>query len=614
MKHRIDLQLLEYNRQGLIPGPQEDEEAYIQRAEYCLNLKNELPKILNHGLPFDRTDLQSNQEIIQEGCERAKNLYDISPSWVPLFFSNYKLPFWQGGCAWIFQRTEASPTSAFFQLRQHFRKNVNYLGLYHRNELISHELSHVGRMMYEEPKFEEILAFDSSTSVFRRFFGPIVKSSYESSIFILILFFIVLFDFLSLIQGYTEWSVLSHFARLTLAAIVGYALVRLCIRQKQFRACKNKLCITLQNEDQARGVLYRLTDQEIIHLGRLTPDEIRSYAQAQNLKSIRWKIIHEAYFTNVIPSDHYDGVHFHNTPPSPSRNLKTVLKWMISRKPHPWPKKVQIKPAKPSFKLNEKELSVTFVNHSTFLIQWGHINILTDPIWSERCSPISFWGPKRVHDPGIQFEDLPPIHLVLVSHNHYDHMDLPTLKRLQQVHQPTIITGLGNQEYLNRKGLNKVIELDWWQETRLFDSLEIAFVPAQHFSMRNIFNKDKTLWGGFILKKDNEILYFAGDTGFTPQFENIKNRYGPPKISFLPIGAFEPRWFMKEAHMSPEEAISAHLILGSKQSLPIHFGTFPLSDESIHEPVEQLLKGLQKHHISEAEFPILQPGQSLGIK
>lgn len=597
-------QLFEYNSLGLIPGPEESEEAFLKRAHYCLNLKAQIPEMLGHDLPFIVEE--AGEESLKEGCQETSFLYGISPSWVPLFYSNYKLPLWQGGCAWIFQQKQDSPTAAFFQLRQKFRTSKKYLGLYDRTELMSHELSHVGRMVFEEPKFEEILAYQSSKSSFRRFFGPIIQSSYESTIFVLLLFTLLFIDFFSLLQG-TENSSLSFFAKTMLACFVLYGLGRLCIRQRQYKNCKRQLNKVLFDIRKSKAVTYRLTDKEIMSFGKFSPAEIKSYAEEQNTKNLRWKLINKAYFCNPS-SDHYDGMHFHNIPPT-DRGFKDFLKWMISRKPHRWPKKIPLifftKPP-----IAEKECMITFVNHSTLLIQWKNLNILTDPIWSKRCGPFNILGPKRVHSPGIAFENLPPIHIVLISHNHYDHMDLPTLNRLQKTHNPFFFTGLGNRNYLENNNLTNVVELDWW-ENALHHDLQIVFVPAQHFSMRNPWNKNKTLWGGFVLKKGSEAIYFAGDTGYTSQFEEIKNRFGPIKAAALPIGAFEPRWFMEPAHMSPEDATKAHLKLESQQSIAIHFGTFPLSDEAIDTPVKELRSHMEKSNIPLEKFWIPQPGESL---
>ncbi len=659
-------ELLEYNIAGLIPGPSETEQAFFERADYCYHLKSQITEILPQKLLFS-SEQSHLDEILEEGCERARHFYDIYPTWVPLFFSNYRLPFWQGGCAWIFQQKEDSPTSAFFQIRQRFRNSKKYLGLYDRAELISHELSHVGRMKYEEPKYEEILAYRSSKSSFRRFFGPIIQSSYESTIFLLFLLLVLFLDFFTLNHGYENLAYLSLIGRLIILGMIGYGLIRLWCRQMRYKACLNNLRKIFFNVEKADAVIYRLTDKEIASFAQMTTEEIQHYADTEKTQTLRWKVIFEAYFKptsrpiklppemclfpnfrspiftyfnqvcqkltfktqkkirnssgacighklgfkHMTLSDHYDGIHFHNNPPI-DHSFKDVLKWIVTRRPARWPKKIFKYPeAKPKHNIDEDELLITFVNHSTLLVQWGDIHILTDPIWSKRASPVQWLGPKRICEPGINFEDLPSIDLVLISHNHYDHMDLATLKQLQAKFQPIFITGLGNRDYLERKHFEKVIELDWWQAITPIKNLEVIFVPAQHFSSRNIFNKNKTLWGGFILRKESEVLYFAGDTAYTSVFKKLKDCFGPPKISFLPIGAFEPRWFMQIVHMSPEEAIQAHQDLGSLKSIGIHFGTFHLADEDFEAPVRLLKEGLKKNQISEETFQILKPGESL---
>lgn len=597
-----------YNSQGLIPGPSETEEAFLVRAEYCLNLQKTLPNFFGNDLPFSLDDMHTTHEILQNGYRITQRFYDICPTWVPLFFSNFKLSFWHGGCAWIFQHTPETPTSAFFQLRQAFRNSKKYWGLYDRTELISHELSHVGRMKFEEPRFEEILAYRSSKSNLRRFFGPIVQSSIESMIFVLLLLFLIILDTISLV--YQDLSSLAYGVRLLVLGAMGFGLFRLFLRQWQFSKCMKALRTTFSSAKQADAVSYRLTDEEIVFMGKSSPTLIKKYALEQQEHSFRWKMIYSCYFKNILSSDHYDGTHYHNVPPT-NQKMLDVIKWMIVGKSAPWPKKIPDYPfSKPPKVLKTDELLITFVNHSTLLIQWGTLNFLTDPIWSERCSPLKTMGPKRVHAPGIHFDDLPPIDYVLLSHNHYDHMDLPTLYKLQMDHNPLFITGLGNQDYLYKKGLENVVELDWWEEIHLKEPLQIVYTPAQHFSMRHPGNRNQTLWGGFVIKNKEHRVYFAGDTAWTPYFSEIHKRLGSPHLSFLPIGAFEPRWFMKPAHMSPEEAVKAHLELNSRKSIAIHYGTFHLADESLEAPVEQLKMNLKKFKIVENDFLVLKPGEN----
>lgn len=299
-------------------------------------------------------------------------------------------------------------------------------------------------------------------------------------------------------------------------------------------------------------------------------------------------------------SDHFDGKNFHNYE-NKDRSFSEVFDWWKTRKPAAWPEKVDVHPA--DVPLRSDLLLITYVNHSTFLIQWGNVNILTDPIWSERASPFSFIGPKRHHVPGIDFDKLPPIDFVLVSHNHYDHMDLDTLKRLDDKFHPTFITGLGNDTYLKKNGIANVIGLDWWES-----NFGITYVPAEHFSARWPWDRNKMLWGGFIIQHEGETLYFAGDTAYGKFFQEIHKRFGSPKVAFLPIGAYEPRWFMKPAHMNPEEALNAQLDLGAKTAIAMHWGTFQLADEARDQPVIDLRQARTNER-----FLVLEPGQSINV-
>lgn len=299
-------------------------------------------------------------------------------------------------------------------------------------------------------------------------------------------------------------------------------------------------------------------------------------------------------------SDHFNGKTFFNAEHR-VLNFSQVFEWMLTRKPEPWPDYVEIKQSIPP--KHSDILRITFINHSTFLIQWAGINILTDPMYSERASPFSFIGPKRHHDPGIAFENLPPIDYVLISHNHYDHMDLATLKALEEKFHPVFLTGLGNDAYLKGRGIDPVIGLDWWEDYRGF-----TYVPSEHFSSRWWKDRNRMLWGGFLIHHGGEYLYFAGDTAFGSHFNTISSKYGPPKVSFLPIGAYEPRWFMETNHMDPIDALEAHRLLGSKTSIGMHFGTFQMADESREGP-QQIL---QRERTTERFFTI-EPGQSVDL-
>jgi N-acyl-phosphatidylethanolamine-hydrolysing phospholipase D len=233
------------------------------------------------------------------------------------------------------------------------------------------------------------------------------------------------------------------------------------------------------------------------------------------------------------------------------------------------------------------QLTVTWVGHSSLLIQLNGLNILTDPMWSERASPVEFAGPRRWVAPGIAFEDLPPLDVVLESHNHYDHLDAGTVRRLARTHpQASWIVPLGLAAFVRKRGAraDTIAELDWWGEQKV-GPLRIAATPAQHFSSRGFGDRGDTLWCGFALTgADGQGVYFAGDTGYHPEFGAIGERYGPFDVALMPIGAYEPRWFMRYLHMNPEEAVAAFLALNARAMVPIHWGTFKLTDEAMDEP------------------------------
>ncbi|PWB50054.1 MAG: hydrolase [Candidatus Methanoperedenaceae archaeon] len=303
---------------------------------------------------------------------------------------------------------------------------------------------------------------------------------------------------------------------------------------------------------------------------------------------------------------------FKNTE-KPSHGFADLLKWIFNRKRAKWPKWIESKPIVGNVsQANGDEIRVTFVNHSTFLIQVDGINILTDPIWSTWAGPLSFVGTKRIRAPGIKFEELPLIDVVLVSHNHYDHMDMPTLKALEKEFSPLFVVGLGNKKFLEKKGLKRVEELNWCEKASLSNG-SVFFVPAQHFSGRTPWNIDKSLWGGFMIESSQGQIYYAGDTGFGNFFEHLHANFSNIKVALLPIGAYEPRWFMGPIHMNPEDAVRAHQILKPKVSIGAHFGTFHLADEGFEAPKEELAINLSKNDVDPKEFIILNPGESVTI-
>jgi len=307
-------------------------------------------------------------------------------------------------------------------------------------------------------------------------------------------------------------------------------------------------------------------------------------------------------------SDHFDGAIFKNMNNVQAKGFGDVLKWMLQRDKKAWHPTPDIPPG-PVPKNNSENLTITFVNHSTFLIQWGGINILTDPIWSERTSPVSFAGPKRMRPPGIRFKDLPKIDVVLISHNHYDHLDLPTVKKLEREFAPLFVVPLGVDLFLKNKGITNITVMDWWEEFS-YSSFNIACVPAQHFSGRGMGDRDQTLWAGYVIMHEQKSIYFVGDTGYGSFFENIKQKYAPIEVALIPIGAYKPEWFMSPIHISPSEAVKVHKELGIGTSLAMHYGTFPLADDGKEDPVNDLQKALQEQNIDPEHFVILEEGKS----
>jgi L-ascorbate metabolism protein UlaG (beta-lactamase superfamily) len=308
-------------------------------------------------------------------------------------------------------------------------------------------------------------------------------------------------------------------------------------------------------------------------------------------------------------SDHFDGKRFHNPEPL-KKGFIDLLKWGLSRKPGPWPKSVDAAPGPVPMGQNDRgNIRITLVHHATVLIQMDGLNILTDPHWSDRASPIVFGGLKRVRPVGIRFEDLPKIHAVLISHDHYDHMDLPTLLRLQKVHSPKFFAGLGSRSYLEKMGISEVHEMDWWDDAPVTDDLRVHFVPANHFAARGIGDINARLWGGFVIEGPSGRVFFAGDTGWSDHFLRLSMRFKSFRVALLPIGAYLPRWFMSERHIDPMEAVHAHKIISAQNSIAIHHSTFQLADDGYEQPVKELLGELDKQYVSRDDFLVLDFGK-----
>jgi L-ascorbate metabolism protein UlaG (beta-lactamase superfamily) len=314
-------------------------------------------------------------------------------------------------------------------------------------------------------------------------------------------------------------------------------------------------------------------------------------------------------------TDHFTGEEFFNHVNS-DKGLIDIFKFGLpfAFVKEAWPDWIDSTPQKiPQPRLTGDAVSVTFINHSTLLIQVDGVNILTDPIFTQRTSTFSWIGPKRAQNPGVNLNDLPPIDIILVSHNHYDHLDLETLQLIfannPEDQPPLILSGLGNGLFFDDNELKNHQDLDWEQSVH-YKGLEFVFTESRHRSGRGITDQMKTLWGAFVIKTRMGNIYFAGDTGYGPHFKDARLRHGNFILSLLPIGAYEPQWFMSAAHLNPAEAVKAHLDLESRQSIGIHFGTFQLTYEGIDQPIKDLEKALRENQISETDFIVPEFGET----
>lgn len=317
-------------------------------------------------------------------------------------------------------------------------------------------------------------------------------------------------------------------------------------------------------------------------------------------------------YSEFQKSDHFNGSEFFMPNKKFDKNFLDLLKWQIYGDSKPWPKSIEV----PKINFTPYQGSATrisFLTHASFLIETPYCRIITDPHFSEYASPVQFAGPKRVRPPALSLEQLPPIDIVLISHNHYDHMDSHSVAELEKRFSPKFIVPLANRRHLESFGAKQVLELDWWQSIEALPNCKVSAVEVQHWSRRSLLDTNKSLWSGFVIESNKKKILFAGDTGYGPHFKKIYERYSAMDISLLPIGAYEPRWFMKDHHMNPEDAVLAHQDLHSKMSLGMHFGTFKLTDEAIDTPEKDLNQALVKYNIPNAQFEAAKYGKSYEI-
>jgi len=312
-------------------------------------------------------------------------------------------------------------------------------------------------------------------------------------------------------------------------------------------------------------------------------------------------------------SNHFNGERFLNPEGDPPQDRSGMIRFLLGRDRVPWPAMVPVVPSRPPARVAGRAMRVTWVGHATVLVQTQGLNILTDPIWSERASPVGFAGPKRVRAPGIRFADLPKIDLVLVSHNHYDHLDLPTLRRLWQRDRPLIVTSLGNDTVIAQAGVPAVTR-DWGGRVAIRPGIDVIVERVHHWGSRYGADRARALWSGFTVTLPGGNLFFAGDTAFGDGgWERAAAGDGPYRFAILPIGAYRPRALMASNHLDPAEAVAVFRTLDPAAALAIHWGTFQLTDEAIGEPPALLARTLAAQRIAPGRFRATEVGQAWDV-
>ena len=305
--------------------------------------------------------------------------------------------------------------------------------------------------------------------------------------------------------------------------------------------------------------------------------------------------------------------YFNSDPSVKLKSLSDVIKWRMTKDPSP--ERISIDLSDQWRNLDEDSTHyAVWIGHATYLINNGDLTVLTDPIFSGRASPISWAGPKRLIPPAIPLDELPKIDVIVISHNHYDHLDLPSLKALQNINpEVAIFVPSGDKKLLEGVSLNNVGEFNWW-DTRQIRQTDFTFTPVQHWSGRGAMDRNHSWWGGWFMKTPDLSIYHAGDTGYSEDFIGTREKLGAPDVAFIPIGAYSPRWFMKNQHVNPEEAVSVAIDLQVPRSYGMHWGTFILTDEPIEEPRETLARVLSERGLPIDFFTAPKPGEILELQ
>jgi L-ascorbate metabolism protein UlaG (beta-lactamase superfamily) len=340
-------------------------------------------------------------------------------------------------------------------------------------------------------------------------------------------------------------------------------------------------------------------------------------ASSSKFGHIKQHMPRNRYYSGPI-TDHFDGTRFRNLSGTKPRGLRALLKWQFATPSATWPKTFASPQSAdtPPQMIGGDQIRVSFIGHASYLLQSHGKAVLIDPVYSHRVGPMGIAGPRRVNAPGVAFDTLPKIDAVIVTHNHYDHMDMAVLKRLSVRDRPRFITPLGNDVILRRGigtlsgGNVDVLAMDWFDRTPLGEAIEITAVPTQHWSARGLGDRMHALWASFVIRFGNKTIYAVGDSGLGSGqiFQDVATRFPGIDLALLPIGAYEPRWFMKDQHMNPDDAVQAFEMCGAKRALGHHWGTFQLTNEAIEAPREHLAAALAQRNIPPERFVALRPG------